>query len=683
MVEYATDLFDGTSIDRLIGHFEQLLTASLAASEQLVLELPLLTSAEHSQVRIEWNDTTQAFGSSLLVHDLFALRVAECPEAQAVVCEDRRLTFDELAALSDRLDNHLRALGVGPDVLVALFLERSIDLIVALLAVLKAGGAYLPLDVSHPRDRVAALLSDSRAPLVLTRTQLLSALPGDTTQIVCLDDLREPPPGKAPACQPAAENLAYVLYTSGSTGLPKGVAVTQRGLVSYLLGAAEVYPVNEGWGAPVHSPISFDLTVTSLFLPLIAGRCAVLVPEEKGVEGLAVALAEGGFSLVKLTPAHLEILAGLLPPERAAKCASAFVIGGEPLSGEQLAFWRSYAPGLRLFNEYGPTETVVGCCVWEIPPSMPLTGPVPIGRPISNSRLHILDPRLHPVPIGVPGELYIGGEGVCRGYLHRPDLTAEKFVPDPFRPGGERLYRSGDLARYLPDGTIDLLGRMDHQVKVRGFRIELGEIEAMLSSLDGVRQAVVVVREDRSVEPRDRRLVAYVVGDTSLEVLRRSLSERLPDYMVPAAFVTLAELPLTPNGKVDRKALPAPDGQISEESYLAPQTAVEKVLAGIWAEVLGLERVGVTDHFFDLGGHSLMAIQAVSRFRKIFQVSLSLRVLFEAPTIQALARVLEEREAQPGQTAKIASALLKVRGLSAEELQQNLERKRAERGGTR
>ncbi|HEY2738311.1 MAG TPA: amino acid adenylation domain-containing protein, partial [Thermoanaerobaculia bacterium] len=470
----------------------------------------------------------------------------------------------------------------------------------------------------------------------MTRRRRLPDLPASPDQPVrsfCLDDLGELPADADQAVapsEPSLDNLAYVLYTSGSTGRPKGVAVTHRGLASYLLWALDAYPAGAGSGAPVHSPLGFDLTVTSLFLPLLTGRRAVLIPEEQGIEGLALALAEGGFSLVKLTPAHLEVLSRLLPPERAAECAGAFVIGGEPLSGEQLAFWRSHAPNLRLFNEYGPTETVVGCSVWEVPGTALPAGPVPIGRPIAGARIQILDPRLQPVPAGAHGELCIGGAGVCRGYLHRPDLTAEKLVPDPFGRGGERLYRSGDLARFLPDGTIDLLGRMDHQVKIRGFRIELGEIEAVLTAQAAVREAVVVVRDDRS---GSRALVAYLAGDVAVDALRRALQERLPDYMLPATFVRLAALPLTPNGKVDRNALPAPDGQSAGTIHAAPRTPTEEIVAGIWAELLGVERVGVDDSFFALGGHSLQGTRVMSRLRSAFGIEVPLRTLFEAPVL--------------------------------------------------
>ncbi|HEX4494252.1 MAG TPA: amino acid adenylation domain-containing protein, partial [Thermoanaerobaculia bacterium] len=633
-VEYATDLFDATTIDRLVQQYERLLTLALATPERTLAELTLLSAAEHHQAVAEFNDTAVAPANEALIHELLTARAAQVPELPAVIHGQERLTHGELDARSGRLAVQLRALGVGPDVVVALYLERSADLVVALLAVLKAGGAYLPLETSLPAQRLSFLLDDSRAPLLLTRTGLLPALPSgsaSSSRIVCLDDLPEIAEAGS-ITRPAADNLAYVLYTSGSTGRPKGVAVTHRGLANYLLWAAEAYPADEGRGAPVHSPLGFDLTMTSLFLPLLAGRCVELVPEEQGVEGLAAALAEGGFGLVKLTPAHLDVLQRLLPPERVAGCASTFVIGGEALSGEQLAFWRRHAPGLRLINEYGPTETVVGCSAYEIPESAPPAGPIPIGRPIANTRILLLDPRLSPVPAGVTGELYIGGAGVCRGYLHRPDLTAERLVPDPFgmsEEGGERLYRTGDLGRRLPDGTIEFLGRSDHQVKIRGFRIELGEIEAALLSQPGVREAAVLARSGG--------LAAYVAGDASAGALRAALGERLPDYMIPTTFVALPALPLTANGKVDREALPVPERQSAPETFVAPRTPIEEVLAGIWGELLGLDRVGAGDHFFALGGHSLLATQVMSRLRAAFGVEMPLRDLFEAPTVAALA----------------------------------------------
>ncbi len=639
VLDYDADLFDAVTIERLVVHYEMLLSAALAKPEQPIWELPLLSPAERHQTITEWNDTMEPPAGEALVHELLAVQAERVPELPAVVHGGETLTHGELAARSDRLAAHLRSLGAGPDVLVALFLERSADLVVALLAVLKAGGAYLPLETSLPRPRLSFMLDDSRAPILLTRMRLLSALPEHSPRVVCLDDLPEST-GDCPALRPAADNLAYVLYTSGSTGQPKGVAVTHRGLANYLLWAADAYP---GGGAPVHSPFSFDLTVTSLFLPLLAGRCVELVPEEEGVEGLAAVLVKGGCGLVKLTPAHLDILQRLLPPERVPGCASAFVIGGEPLSGEQLTFWRLHAPGLRLVNEYGPTETVVGCCVYEIPAAGPPAGPMSIGRPIANTRLLLLDPRLHPVPIGVPGELYIGGAGVCRGYFHQPGLTAEKFIPDPFAApenAGARLYKTGDQARQLPSGEIVYMGRLDHQVKVRGFRIELGEIEAVLGQCPGVREAVVVAHG----EGAGRSLAAYVVPspESGLEIaaLREALRSKLPEHMIPSAFVTLERLPLTPNGKLDRKVLPAL-GAVEGGGVVAPRNLLELALVQLWEEVLERGPVGVTDDFFELGGHSLLAVRLLALVRRRFGRDLALADLFRGATVERLAQLLQ------------------------------------------
>jgi amino acid adenylation domain-containing protein len=645
-LEYSQDLFEAATIHRLARHFVQLLAGMAAADPRRRLsEFPLLAAAELHQILRERNDTAAAGpGDGPRLHELIAAQAARTPTAVALAHGGETLTYGELAARGGRLARRLRGLGVGPDVVVPVFLERSPDLVVALLAVLQAGGAYLPLEPSHPASRLSLMLDEARPPLLLTREGLLPSLPGGHPPAVCLDAPREEErdTGTSALWPVGADNLAYVLYTSGSTGRPKGVAVTHRGLTNYLLWAAAAYPAGIGRGAPVHSPIGFDLTVTSLFLPLIAGRCAHLLPEEEGIDGLVAALAEGGFGLVKLTPAHLELLSRLLPPERAAECAAAFVVGGEPLSAEQLAFWRAHAPRTRLINEYGPTETVVGCCVHEVREEDPPTGAVPIGRPIANTDLQILDRWLQPVPPGVPGELHIGGAGVARGYLHRPDLTAERFVPDPAaRERGARLYRTGDLARALPDGRIEFLGRDDNQVKIRGYRIELGEVEAALARHPSVREAVALARGDG---PAGRRLAAYAVLTApapTAEELRAFLAERLPAYMVPADVLVLESLPLTANGKVDRRALArmAPAASGAAEGFVAPQGPVEEILAEIWAEVLGgrVERVGAHDDFFALGGHSLLATQVVSRVREAFGVEIPVRALFEAPTVARLA----------------------------------------------
>jgi amino acid adenylation domain-containing protein len=453
-----------------------------------------------------------------------------------------------------------------------------------------------------------------------------------------------------PSAPVTADNLAYVIYTSGSTGKPKGVMITHRGLVNYLTWAIAAYDVAAGKGSPVHSSIAFDLTITSLFCPLLVGNCVVLVPEQRGVESLCELLRrERDFSLLKITPAHLEILSRSLTADAASNAPRVFVIGGEALHAENLAFWRRHAPGTRLINEYGPTETVVGCCIYEVPPGSLAAGPVPIGRPIANTQLYILDRYREPVPVGVSGELYIGGAGVARGYLNAPELTAQKFIADPFSGGpGARLYRTGDIARYRPDGIIEYFGRCDDQVKVRGFRIELGEIEAALLALPSVRQAAVVVGEQN---PGDKRLVAYVVQEFGAEqperLLREALRQRLPAYMVPAFFVEMEALPLTGNGKVDRAALPWPTGSGETADIVLPRNSTEQKMAAIWQTLLGVALVGIQQSFFDLGGDSLLAVQLVAQIERTWGVTLPLPTIFHEPTIERLAEILRLKRRSP------------------------------------
>jgi amino acid adenylation domain-containing protein len=501
------------------------------------------------------------------------------------------------------------------------------------------------------------MLADAGASVLLTQRSLADALPEQRAKVIRLDDSREEP--APPAAPPARgrvtpSNLAYVMYTSGSTGRPKGVMIPHRGLVNYLSWCVQAYGVAEGVGAPVHSPIGFDLTVTSLFAPLLTGRCTSMLREEGGVESLADALrSEGRYSLLKLTPSHLEMLDERLngAGEGDGCAPHALVIGGEALKAESLASWRRRAPGTRLFNEYGPTETVVGCCVHEVAPADDIGGVVPIGRPIANTQLYVLDGHLAPVPAGVAGELFVGGAGVARGYLNRPGLTAESFVPNPYAErAGERMYRTGDVVRHTPDGVLEYLGRRDQQVKLRGFRIELGEIEAVLADHPDVRECVVTTHEHAG---GDKRLAAYVVPAAGRSPgggdLRRYLRERLPDYMVPADFVSLKSLPLTPNGKVDLRALPAPGPArlVSGQGDDATRTMVEEVLAELWAEVLGAESVGVHQNFFEIGGHSLLATQLMSRVCESFRVEVPLRTFFDAPTVAALAENVE-RELKAG-----------------------------------
>jgi amino acid adenylation domain-containing protein len=516
-------------------------------------------------------------------------------------------------------------------------------MVVGMLAVLEAGGAYLPLDPTYPAERLAFMLDDSGARVLLIQEPLRDLVPAADRHVVVLDarwDTDEDT-GEALAVGVTPDHLAYVIYTSGSTGRPKGVMVPHRGVCNWLRWSREVYRLEERDAVLQKTSCGFDASVWECFAPLSAG--ARLVLAEPGREGdgpyLVRTLREHRATFVGFVPSTL---AAFLDEEDVETCVSLrqIFVGGEALAPElrDRSLARLSAP---LDNHYGPTETSINTARWVCAPGQ-TSYLVPIGRPIGNSRLYAVDAELQPAPIGVAGELLVGGAGVTRGYLCRPDLTAERFIPDPFGATGERLYRTSDLARYLPDGTIEFLGRSDHQVKVRGFRIELGEIEAALTALAGVREAVVEVYE---ATPGDQRLVAYVAGDVAADVLRRSLRERLPDYMVPATFMTLAALPLTPNGKVDRKALPPPEHQRDEESYVAPRTPIEEALAGTWADLLGLERVGAADHFFELGGHSLLVVRLMARIEHLFGVKLPISALFEAPTVQRLAAVIQGREA--------------------------------------
>ncbi|TSC26813.1 amino acid adenylation domain-containing protein, partial [Corallococcus sp. Z5C101001] len=648
-MEYNSDLFDAGTAERMLEHLRVLLEGVASQPDVPVQRLPLLTDGERHQLLETWNDTRADFPREACIHQRFEAQVARTPDALAATFEGEHLTYRQLDAKANQLAHHLRRLGVGPEVKVALCLERSLEMVIAVLGVLKAGGAYVPLDPKYPLDRLSFMLEDTQVPVVLTQDSLADELPVTTQQLISLDgDWKRSISREredAPVTAVTAGNLAYVIYTSGSTGRPKGVAIEHRGVSNYLTWCLSAYGLDSGAGAPVHSSLAFDLTVTSMLAPLVAGRGVVMVSEARGVEGLGDVLRDGtGFSLVKLTPSHLRLLSDLLGADAAAGRTGAFVIGGEALFAEELAFWRKHAPATRLINEYGPTETVVGCSVHVVAPEDAGSGAVRIGRPLPNTRMYVLDAHLQPVPVGVPGELYIGGVQVGRGYLGRPELTAEKFIPDAFDPdGGARLYRSGDLGRWRADGTLEYLGRVDHQVKVRGYRIELGEVESALMGAYGVREAVVVVREDVA---GDKRLVAYVAGDVESldrQGLREHVERTLPEYMVPSAFVVLEALPVTSNGKVDRKALPAPSEERAEaDGFIAPRTPTEELLAGAWSELLRVDRVGSTDDFFELGGHSLLATQVLSRVRSIFRIDLQLRDVFNAPTVQKLSVLIDQ-----------------------------------------
>ncbi|HYR07778.1 MAG TPA: amino acid adenylation domain-containing protein, partial [Longimicrobium sp.] len=551
-LEYSTDLFDRGTAERMLGHLGRVLEQVVDDPDRPLSRIALLDPAERHAVLREWNRTEAAYPADRCIHQLFQAQAARTPDAVAVVSAGGSLTYGELDDRANRLARHLVRLGVGPEVRVGLCMERGLELMVAILGVMKAGGAYVPVDSAHPAERNGYVLADSAVAVLLTQERLRAGLPvADGVRVVAIDRewerIAEEDAG-APETGVTAENLAYVIYTSGSTGRPKGVAMHHRGVCNYIDWGIRAYGADRGSGAPVFSSMAVDLTITNL-LPLFAGLPVRMLPEEAPVEALADALREGpGFGLIKITPTHLSLLTPLLTPEEARRAARTLVVGADFLPAEPTVFWQDHAPEVRLMNEYGPTETVVGCSAYVLPPWLHREGPVPVGGPIQNTRFYVLDAHGEPVPAGLPGELYIGGAGVARGYLGRPGLSAEKFVPDPFAEAGARMYRTGDRARWLQGGNLLILGRTDSQVKVHGFRVELGEIEAALRRHESVSGCLVTVRED---VPGDRRLVAYVVGEAGTDALREHLRQRLPEYMVPGAFVRLDALPQTPTGKLD------------------------------------------------------------------------------------------------------------------------------------
>ncbi len=636
-----------TQAEMIARRYSKVVEQAVSGRELTVGEIEVVSDEERRLLVEEWNATTREIDKDKSVQDQIAAIAAAYPEQIAVEAGDQQLSYQQLNERANQLAHYLSSKGVGPEVVVGVMLDRSIEVMVALVAILKAGGAYLPLDPDYPQQRLHFMLADSQARLVITDSSYSSRLiDSSAAELIVMDQQTEQinaHSNQAVTSQVSGDNLAYIIYTSGSTGVPKGVMIPHRGLINYLSWCSEEYRVAEGRGTLVHSPIGFDLTITSLFSPLVVGQRAVLVSDDEGVEGLANRLRAGAdFSLLKLTPSHLAALSQLVQGEIDG-CARAFIIGGEALSSETTSLWTALSPGTRLINEYGPTETVVGCCVYEVPAGDVTTGAIPIGRPIANTQLYILDAFMHPAGVGITGEIYIGGEGVARGYLNRPELTAERFVPDPFnsRPG-HRLYRTGDQGRYLSDGNIEYLGRIDPQVKIRGFRIERGEVESAGAAHPAIREAVVLVRSDFHGH---ENLVAYIVGANGtppeFNELREYLSERLPYYMLPSGLVTLDSFPLTSNGKINRKALPelAASASRISSNYQTPRNAVEETLTRIWSDALGVDRVGINDNFFELGGDSIIGIQIVARASQA-GIRFIPRQIFEHQTIAELAQVV-------------------------------------------
>ena len=688
-VEYNTDLLEPVTVQRMVSRWRRLLDGAAANPAMPIASLPLLTAAERRECLADANGPVVAYAGDACVHQLIRAQIGRTPDEAAVVRQGRITSYRELGVESRRLAQQLAARGIGRGHIVGLCFDRSERLVAALLAILECGAAYLPLDAEYPAERLRFMVADAGLRLVLTEPRHAPRLATLGAELIIVggeaaaggaNRTRRRSPGKA-----CVDDLAYVIYTSGSTGKPKGTCVTHRNLINYLSWAKGAYEAASGSGAVLHSSISFDLTVTSLFVPLLAGRAIHVVDEAAGIDGLAELLRTvPRLSFFKTTPAQLRLLSEQLSTSEAARFTRKIVIGGENLVAQDIAPWRRAAPDTELINEYGPTEATVGCCVYSAPPSEALAGSIPIGRPIANTRIYVLDGNLEPVPCGLPGMLFIGGDGVSNGYLARPRLTAERFLPDAFDTTGRNrpLYCSGDLARRRNDGNIEFLGRLDNQIKLRGFRIEPSEVEMSLRRCAGVVDAAVLAH---SFDDQDVRLVAYVVledgpgrGDETVDCAASLVAELrlwLPRYMIPSVITRISALPLTINGKVDVAALASRplQPQSAKRAFVPPSTALEQVLASLWEDTLHCGRVGVDDDFFDdLGGHSLLAAKLVARIRSTLRREIQLLQLFQTPTVARFADALRNDSMHGDNIERVAEIVLAVQRMSDEECQDSL-----------
>jgi amino acid adenylation domain-containing protein len=632
---YDTHRLDSAALSRVMKHLADLIETITEDAERRVFDLSLLDADEERRLLVEWNDTRDDYEREKAAHQLFEEQVERTPNATALVSGQDRLTYRELNNRANQLAHHLQKLGVGPETMVGIAVDRSVEMVVGVLGTLKAGGAYAPLDPSYPKDRLDFMIRDAQVKVLLTDNRLIQFLPETEAVVVALDtqwEIISSESADNPACKARADNLAYVIYTSGTTGAPKGVLLEHRGLNNLIAQQTRAFDITPNSRVLQFSSFSFDASVSEVFVTLIQGATLYIASKEslQPDSPLIGVLKDNAISTVTLSPSVLAVL-----PAHELSDLGTVISAGEACTSEIVRKW---ADGRRFINAYGPTEATVCATMSECLES----GQSPtIGRPIGNTQIYLLDKNMRPVPIGAPGEIYIGGVGLARGYLNRPELTAERFIPNAFaNEPGARLYRTGDLARHMTDGCLEYLGRRDNQVKLRGFRIELGEIEALLSQREDIKQAVVIDREER---PGDKRLIAYVVAKQqsplSVNHLRGYLKDKLPEFMVPSTFVFMDALPTSPNGKLDRRALPEVDAQRPdlEESFVAPRSEAERVIAEIWKETLKLEEVGVNDNFFDLGGHSLLMTIMHGKLRQAFGKSLSMIEMFTYPTIEALA----------------------------------------------
>ncbi|PWT80702.1 MAG: non-ribosomal peptide synthetase [Acidobacteria bacterium] len=641
---FDTASFEVKNVEKILSQFSNFLTGYASNAKCPISRLPLMSGDELRQLLIQWNATAVHFDGPMLIHALFEAQTDATPDATAIVFNQQRLSYRELNQKANQLARRLRKLGVGPEILVGICCTRSIDLIVGLLGILKAGGAYVPLDSTYPQERLAFIVEDTAVPVIISQQTLLQHLPPHTAHVLCLDsdwDNIAKESHENLSSEADGEDLAYLIYTSGSTGRPKGVAIEHHSTATLIHWAKTVFSTEELAGVLASTSVCFDLSVFEIFVPLSSGGKVIIAENALHLPTLP---ASNEVTLVNTVPSAMTELIRMKGLPGSVRVVN---LAGEPLRTSLVKQIYEAANVQKVFDLYGPSEDTT----YSTFTLRSGTEAATIGRPIANTQVYLLDRNLQPVPVGIPGELYLGGAGLARGYLHRPELTAEKFIPDPFNSDtGARLYRTGDLARYFPDGNLEYLGRLDHQVKIRGFRIELGEIETALKQHALVRDAVVIAHEDTSGA---RNLVAYVVphpGQTPTTVeLRDYLKEKLPQYMIPSVLMTLPAIPLTPNGKIDRRALPEP--QLSsihvDGTFVAPTNEIEEALVKMWEEILKTQPIGIRDNFFELGGHSLLAVEMFVRIEEKYGKQLPLATLFQAPTIAQLGALLQEEESAP------------------------------------
>ncbi|MFN6569722.1 amino acid adenylation domain-containing protein, partial [Dendronalium sp. ChiSLP03b] len=640
--EYNTDLFDASTIERMTGHFVTLLSGIVANPQERISQLPLLTAVEQ-QLLVDWNNTWVDYPSDKCIHQLFEQQVQRTPDAVAVAFENQQLTYHQLNCRANQLAHYLRSLGVKPDTLVGICVERSLEMVVGLLGILKAGGAYVPLDPEYPTERLSFMLEDAQVSLLLTQQRLIDKLPEHQAKLVCLDEAWSQIAQNNqdnPTSGVEAFHLANVIYTSGSTGKPKGVMVEHKGLCNLAQAQIQTFGLTSDSRVLQFASFSFDASIWEVVMALRSGGTLYLGTKDSLLPGkpLIERLRDYSITHITLPPSALAVM-----PVDELPALQTIIVAGEACSPELIKQW---SVGRNFFNAYGPTEATVCATIGKATPKAIAkcnnNEKISIGKAIANTQVYILDENLQPVPVGVPGELHIGGVGLARGYINRPELTQEKFISNPF--GSGRLYKTGDLGRYFPDGNIEYIGRIDNQVKIRGFRIELGEIEALLSQHGDVQICSVIAREETL---GNRRLVAYVVPQKDVILttreLRQFLADKLPGYMLPTAFVILETLPLTPNGKVDRRTLPNPDLHQELSDYVMPNTEVEKIIAGIWQKALAVEKVGIYNNFFELGGHSLLLVKINQQLQEEFGLELSIVDMFNYPTIHSLSQYLSNK----------------------------------------